>query len=121
VAAAPTSSKPQYIYPDGPGASQSCVVPMDPDKKRYSVAAGAELTLTDCNTVQGKIFNVSPSRISVAGKPNLCVNISAGAHQRRALQGRRARLEVVILYGLRVSKSRGVPARLKADQPGERP
>lgn len=76
-----TSSKPQYIYPDWPGASQSCVVPIDPETKRYAVKPLAELMLSNCTPAQGLIFNVTPQRISIAGKPNLCVNISAGARQ----------------------------------------
>lgn len=81
VAAAPKPGKPQLIYPDFPGASQTCVVPIDPATKRYKVAAGSELMLANCNAAQGRIFSVSPGRIGIASQPNLCVNVSAGAHQ----------------------------------------
>jgi hypothetical protein len=37
--------------------------------------------LANCNAAQGRIFSVSPGRIGIASQPNLCVNVSAGAHQ----------------------------------------
>jgi hypothetical protein len=79
VAAKP--GKPQMIYPDVPGASQTCLIPVDPMSRRFKVAVGSALVLSaKCSPSQGAIFLVAKDAIRVAGKPNLCVNISAGAH-----------------------------------------
>ncbi len=87
IAAAPAAAKPaaapakaRMLYPDGGGLSQSCVVPMDPQTRRYKLAAGAELMLANATSgAQCSVFQVSAQRIAIAGQPNLCVNIGAGS------------------------------------------
>jgi hypothetical protein len=75
------AGKPELIYPDAPGSSQSCVVPVNPATKRISLAAGAELMLMNCKASQGWVFHVSKDRIAIAGKPGLCLNLGAGARR----------------------------------------
>lgn len=75
AAAAPA----KLLYPDFAGASQSCVVPVDPETRRYSVKPQAKLALINCAPNQGKLWVVSRNRITVAGRPELCVGASAGA------------------------------------------
>jgi Ricin-type beta-trefoil lectin domain len=69
----------KLLYPDVAGASQSCVVPVDPDTRRYSVKPLAKLALINCAPNQGKMWVVSRNRITVAGRPDLCVGAAAGA------------------------------------------
>jgi len=81
--AQPTGSKkPQELYPDFPGASQTCVVPIDQNTVRYKLALGSELMLISASSeAQCQVFVVSKKRISVVGRPDLCVNIGASARR----------------------------------------
>lgn len=76
------SKKPRMLYPDFPGASQTCVVPIDQATRRIKVAPLSELMLiTASSEVQCQVFVISRQRISLAGRPDLCVNIGAAAHR----------------------------------------
>ena len=73
-------NKARLIYPDAPGASQTCVVPVDPDTNRFKLELLSELKLIGTSSEgQCKLFVVSKRRISIIGRPDLCVNIAAGA------------------------------------------
>jgi hypothetical protein len=77
-----SKSKGQIIYPDLPGFSQTCVVPIDQDTVRYKLASGSELMLVSATSeAQCQVFVVSKKRISVVGRPDLCVNIAASARR----------------------------------------
>ena len=80
VAPAAPADRATLIYPDVPGASQLCLVPINPDTRRYSVNAMSQLALINCTPNQGTIWVVQRNRITVAGRPDLCVAASAGAH-----------------------------------------
>ena len=81
--AQPTGSKkPRMLYPDFPGASQTCVVPIDQATRRIKVAPLSELMLISANSeAQCQVFVISNQRISIAGRPDLCVNVAAAAHR----------------------------------------
>jgi hypothetical protein len=73
-------NKARLIYPDAPGTSQTCVVPVDPATNRFKLAPLSELKLISASSEgQCKLFVVSKKRISIIGRPDLCVNIGAGA------------------------------------------
>jgi hypothetical protein len=72
--------KARLIYPDAPGTSKTCVVPVDPATNRFELALLSELKLIDASSGgQCELFVVSKQRISIVGHPDLCVNIGAGA------------------------------------------
>ncbi|MEB3124654.1 MAG: hypothetical protein VKL00_03270 [Synechococcales bacterium] len=85
--AQPTGSKkPRMLYPDFPGASQTCVVPIDQATRRINVAPSSdertELMLISANSeAQCQVFVISKQRISIAGRPDLCVNIGGSARR----------------------------------------
>lgn len=68
------------VYPDYPGASQTCVVAVDPVTRREKVEVTSELMLS-ANSRGCKAFVVKGNRIASAANPNLCVNVGAGAHR----------------------------------------
>jgi hypothetical protein len=79
-AAKAAPAKARMLYPDYPGASQTCLIPIDPDTRRYKVAEGSQLVLSLATSgAQCSVFVVSRQRITLAGKPNLCVNVGASA------------------------------------------
>ena len=65
---APAPSQGMMIYPDFPGASQSCVVPMG-----MKWTAGTPLVLTNCPQRGSFGFALSGRVVSVADRANLCV------------------------------------------------
>lgn len=69
----------RMIYPDAAGASQTCVMPVDEKTRRPRVAAGAKLMLVACSGSAGSAFVVANRQITLAGRPDLCVAVSAGA------------------------------------------
>jgi hypothetical protein len=72
--------KARLIYPDAPGTSKTCVVPVDPATNRFKLALLSELKLIDASAGgQCELFVASKQRISIIGHPDLCVNIAAGA------------------------------------------
>jgi hypothetical protein len=66
------------IYPDYGGASQSCVIPIDPQTRRFRVIEGAVLALgANPPLDQCKTLLVSRQRISIAGPPGTSARIRA--------------------------------------------
>lgn len=64
------------IYPDIPGASQSCVVP-----SYMKWTPGTPLVLTNCPKGGSASFIRSNNTIAVAGQPGLCVGVARGAQR----------------------------------------
>lgn len=72
------------LYPDTPGASQTCIAPVNLETGRYKIALGSQLMLISATSEsECKLFVISKQRIRVAGMDddpqNLCVNVGAGA------------------------------------------
>lgn len=72
-------AKARLIYPDVPGASQLCVMPLDEKTRRPRAAAGSRLMLVQCQAAMGSAFALDRGRITLAGQPDLCVTVAANA------------------------------------------
>lgn len=84
----PALANPRMLYPDSPGASQTCVVPINPETGLYEVALLSELMLISATSEsECKMFAISKQRIKIVGMDdepqNLCVNVGAGARNGR--------------------------------------